>query len=218
MFKLRVFMFGVALLAWAATVHADPLERRSRVELRVGFWNLGRDRVVTRVGPMGTEMTAGNGNIVGGLAYGYWVKEDLSVQISFSVVGAEWRSSVSSMNVSQYTAAVLPILFGVRYYLPKSTLKKAARPYLTAGAGPYIGGETGSEVSGRVVQSTRTTGSFGGHVGGGLDVQVSRHFMLGVDAGYNFMKDFSEPVGGRENYNGFELGVGISFLFGGGIE
>jgi hypothetical protein len=30
------------------------------------------------------------------------------------------------------------------------------------------------------------------------------------------MSDFSQPVGGHYNYNGFELGVGVSWLFGGG--
>ncbi len=32
------------------------------------------------------------------------------------------------------------------------------------------------------------------------------------------MADFSQPVGGHKNYNGLELGVGVSWLFGGGGE
>jgi hypothetical protein len=63
---------------------------------------------------------------------------------------------------------------------------------------------------------TLTVVSPGGHVGGGLDIQFHRDFMLGVRGGYNFMSDFSQPLAGRDNFSGFEMGVEISWVFGQG--
>ena len=56
--------------------------------------------------------------------------------------------------------------------------------------------------------------TFGGYLGGGLDIQVGRHLMLGIQAGYNTMLDFSEPVGYEDNYSGVEFSAGFSVLFG----
>jgi hypothetical protein len=41
---------------------------------------------------------------------------------------------------------------------------------------------------------------------------------IGVNAGYNWMADFSRPIGGRDNYSGFQVAVGIGFLFGKGYS
>ena len=37
-----------------------------------------------------------------------------------------------------------------------------------------------------------------------------------MDAGYNWMADFDQPVGGRRNYSGFGMSVGLGVLFGRG--
>ena len=58
--------------------------------------------------------------------------------------------------------------------------------------------------------------AFGGQVGGGLDVQISRLIMLGGRVGFNFQTDFSSPIGGRDNYNGVDAGISLSFLLGKG--
>ena len=62
----------------------------------------------------------------------------------------------------------------------------------------------------------QTKGTIGGHLGGGVDVHLGRHWTLGVSAGYNWMADFSEPIGARDNYSGFGASVGLGFLFGKG--
>ena len=64
----------------------------------------------------------------------------------------------------------------------------------------------------------RTVTAFGGQVGGGLDVQISRLIMLGGRVGFNFQTDFSSPIGGRDNYNGVEAGISLSFLLGKGTQ
>jgi hypothetical protein len=39
---------------------------------------------------------------------------------------------------------------------------------------------------------------------------------MGVSAGYRWMSDFSQPIGPRDNYSGFELTLNFGWLFGAG--
>ena len=55
-------------------------------------------------------------------------------------------------------------------------------------------------------------------MGLGLDVPVSRWFMVGVEGGYNVMKDFSRAISGKRNYSGFNVMLGFSWTFGKGVE
>jgi hypothetical protein len=61
--------------------------------------------------------------------------------------------------------------------------------------------------------STFTT-AIGGQVGGGLDAQINRWFMIGGKLGYNFMSDLSGPAG--LNFNGWEAGIELGWVFGKG--
>lgn len=91
------------------------------------------------------------------------------------------------------------------------------RPYVAAAVGPYLGIESYEEIDAggnSTVQRTKTLGSFGGYLGGGLDIQFGRHLMFGVQAGYNAMVDFPETLKHGDNYSGFELSAGFSVLFG----
>jgi hypothetical protein len=56
----------------------------------------------------------------------------------------------------------------------------------------------------------------GGHLRAGADFHLARSFAIGVDGGYNWMADFSEPVGLNDNYSGFGLGVNFGWLWGKG--
>jgi hypothetical protein len=76
-------------------------------------------------------------------------------------------------------------------------------------AGSFVGA-SGAQMG------ARTEATIGGHVGGGVDFHLARWFSVGVNAGYNWMADFSEPVGTRDNYSGPELGVSFGWLFGHG--
>ena len=49
--------------------------------------------------------------------------------------------------------------------------------------------------------------------GGGFDVHVSRSVSPGVNAGYNIMQNFSEPVGLRDNFNGPQVGISLGCVF-----
>lgn len=219
------------VVAWSATAQAGALEKRSRLELRFGLWNLTQATNVLESGSVQT--TAGSSGMVGSFTYAYWLRENLAVNLTVGVLAAETTSHVGPQRVLQRTAGVIPVLLGVRYYPSESTLKTPFRPYLAVAAGPFVGFESKNDIawdtdlasqyifqpgqqtaSGSGVQGSRYTTTFGAHLGGGVDIQLSRHFMLGANVGYNFMAGFSDPLGGRDNYSGPELAIGLSFLFG----
>jgi len=202
------------------------LEKRSRLELRAAWWQQKDDiRQSLIVGPNNVETSIDNGGVSGSLSYAYWMRENLSVYFTVGAMPMEVDSRVQSIPsslhapvVSQNTVMILPLLFGVRYYLSGQNAEAGFRPYVAAAVGPYIGHETKSEVGVQVLQESRTTTVPGGRLGAGIDMQLSRYFMLGVDAGYNLLAEYSEPLGGRNDYSGAEFGFGISWLFGKGIE
>ena len=211
---LRItIILGLMLFAWTAEVRADQLKRHSQIGLKIGAQthgerNMHSDRHFI-------ENSAGSGDMLVGLAYVRWMQKNLAVTFNLSLITSEALNGVGGpVIVSNKAFSVSSILLGARYYLPESTLKSSVRPYFAAGIGPYIGNIAKNEVDIWIVNSSKTLTAFGGHVGGGVDIQLNSRFMIGLNAGLNLMTDFSEQVGGRHNYSGFEVGLGIGFLFG----
>jgi outer membrane protein W len=201
-------LFG-AVDALATDDAPGSLAQRHRVEFRMGYWDSGYRQSVSRDTPA-TESSQVE-NLVGAFSYSYWAQEQLATHVTMRVLVAEATSSARFSYVSdEYYVVVTSATFGARFY--PTTYLSPLRPYVTVGVGPYIGIEDSKECDTRMVKTTEVLGTFGGHVGVGFDIQMGRHFMLGVNAGYNLMVDFQEPLGGEKNFNGVEFGAGISLL------
>jgi hypothetical protein len=112
--------------------------------------------------------------------------------------------------------AMFPV--GVRWYpLAARRPSDPVKPFVASGIGPVLGGTAGHTVTGSTVRSVAgSTATVGGHVRGGADFHLGRSFSLGVDGGYNWMADFNEPVGVKNNYSSFSFGIGLGWLFGRG--
>lgn len=67
-----------------------------------------------------------------------------------------------------------------------------------------------------MVTGAHTTATVGGFVRAGSDFHVARSFAIGVEGGYNWTADFSQPVGISDNYSGFNLSPGFGWRFGRG--
>ena len=93
---------------------------------------------------------------------------------------------------------------------------QALKPFLAVSLGPVIGASSGSFVGKTISTGEEVHATIGGFFGGGFDVHVSRSFSLGVNAGYNVMPNFSEPVGLRDNFNGSQVGISLGWIFGKG--
>lgn len=169
------------------------LERRHRIQAHFGYVQSG-PTAPANFGSVRTE------NVTGGALYGWWATERVMISI-----GANGLASDVSANVSN----VANILLGARYYFPESSLRGSLRPYVGVAAGPYIASVVGSFVV--------TEAAAGGRVGLGLDVPVTRWFILGVEGGYNLVIDFSTAIAGRKNYSGFQVTLGFGLTFGKGV-
>ncbi len=205
---------GMSAAASGPDVAHSSLTGRHRLEFRVGYWDSGRQPKL----PLYTysEDKTRVEDLVGAFSYSYWSYDQLAADITFRGLVAEAISIESVSGGTESAVVIASAMFGVRFY-PMPSARMPLRPYLAAGIGPYLGVESLEEIDqhgDRTVNTTKTLGSFGGFLGGGLDIQMGRHLMLGIGVGYNLMADFQETLGFDDNYSGFEVSTGLSFLFG----
>ena len=186
---------------------------RNRLDLRLGMWRIASSP------PAGT-VVAGSSTVdlLGSLQYTRFLREDLALTVGASVLPGSSGTTISSEGVFAGDRTVVSVPLGLCWNPMHGDLQgRAVKPYLALGLGPVIGSGNGASVSARGVYAGNLTEvTVGGHVGGGVDVHVSRAFSLGLSAGYNWMADFADPVGGRSNYGGFELTLNVGWLFGAG--
>lgn len=210
-----LLFLGLALAADPPSpLDAQSLAGRSRIELRMGVGF--KSNAGTTASPDGTTTEVQASGLLGSIGYSRWFDDRLAVVLSVGLLAADAESTAGASGVVNRSAAVVPILVGVRYYFPESSFTTAWRPFVSAEAGPVIGSESRSEVGAVVVNESVTGGAFDARLGAGVDIQLSRTFMLGLTGGYHFMTDFTEPIAGEVNHSGPDAGLSISVLFGGG--
>ena len=212
--------------------------KRSRIELRGGYWNpIGRS---TTSADGLAQQSVGSGfvqqsaeNVMGSIAYIYQLKENLALMVRWTMLIAESDQNVGVLGISQDAVMVMPLLFGVRYYWPLAP--SPFRPYAVASAGPYFLQDTYQKVgigqddreddeeddeeddreyTGLLVQGGKAQATIGTYVGGGVDFAIGRYLMLGASAGYHLIANFAEPIRGRKNFSGPELSISLSLLWG----
>ncbi len=216
--------------------------KRSRIELRGGYWNPGGDSTTNTGGLV--RQSVGSGllrqsveNLMGSIAYTYQLNENLALMVRWAGLIAEIEQNVGVLSTSQSVVIVMPLLFGVRYYWPLAP--SPFRPYVVASAGSYFlqdvwqddsgiwqydreeeddDDEDDDEDRGQLVQEIRAQASLGTYIGGGVDFAIGRYFMLGASAGYHLIANFAEPIRSRKNFSGPELSISLSLLWGKDVE
>jgi len=206
--------FFLLTLAWTSSTAAQSLEKRHQIELRIGGWSKATD-TRTSVGAGDLTTTVASTGFVGGLAYGHWLREELALRISASLLAASSDAELSGTTVATNVAAVVPVLVGVRYYFPKTTYGGQFRPFAGAGVGSFVGSQASTQIGTSVVNESRTETVLGGEIETGVGIVLDRYVLATVAAAYDLMTDLSEPVGGSRNYSGPQITIGISLLLGG---
>jgi hypothetical protein len=189
------------------------LSGRSRFELGFGWWSAGPDAHYTDGDLVSSHVE--NWDVIVNIGYARWLREDLAVGLTLTALGGE---VVTGIGTEVYTESMglASIMVNGRKYFPKSTLQSEMRPYFTLGIGTLIGSVTKNQIGPGVDTTVGTMGAIGGQFGAGIDMQVTRFFMLDTRVAYNLVSDFKEPFAGRTNYSGFEFMVGFNFLWGKG--
>jgi hypothetical protein len=182
---------------------------RNRIALKWGMWNTPGNDVAAGVGAT---------DLFGGIEYARYVREDLSIALSFSGLSGIVGTATSSEGVFAGTAEVGTVQVLARWNpIAKGREQDAIKPFIALGVGPVIGSSVGTfSGHGTRVAGVNDQATIGGHVGGGADFHLARWFSLGVSGGYNWMADFSTPVGAHSNYSGAEFGMTFGWLFGRG--
>jgi hypothetical protein len=186
------------------------LKGRSALELNIGSWR-GEEMPETPPVAQGSiSLVAETNYFTGGLGYSYWLKEQLSLTFTISLLSAKANTDITIPNVTQQVSTVIPVLLGIRLYIPKPDSSYNIRPFISIAVGPYFGSESANTT---LSQQAHTEATVGGRLGLGVDFFLGGHFKLGVNVGYHFVTNFENTIGARKNYNGSELSIGAGYIF-----
>jgi uncharacterized caspase-like protein len=193
-----------------------PLVGRHRIELTIGWHSAGLEDSDGQTGTVSASTSTAN--LLLGLGYSRWIREDLSVGLAVQFRQGEVEMDLGTP-LSTQTQQLVSFSVDARKYLPRSALRKPYRPFILVGLGSLVGGKSTTETGINGVHVVNTTlGAFGAELGGGVDFMLGRRFMLGTKLSYNLLTDFPEPLAGKTNYSGASFGVSMSWLFGRGFE
>jgi hypothetical protein len=198
----------IILTAFISTAQDITLKGRSAIELTIGLW--GGAGVSNDIFNTDVKSEAKTSGFTGGLGYSYWLREYLSLTVTAGLLSAQASSTVSVSNVTQQSSAVIPLLLGIRFYLPNPEPGDDIRPYLSAAIGTYLGSETKNSV---LSQEAHRETAFGGRIGAGIDFLLGSHFKLGAQTGYHLMSDFKTTIGARKNFNGADFSLTAGYIF-----
>lgn len=213
----KIIIASAAIMLLTSTVFSTSLEKRHGLSLSFGIWSQTTS-VRTEIGTGGVETSVGKDGMLAAIGYTHWLQENMAMTFDLKVQALDVSNNVDLISSETESSVVSSMLLGFKYYFLKSTLASSARPFIKLGTGPYIGEQSKESASMVVLIEERTEIAIGGHAGIGVDIVTGRHFMLGVNTGYNFMSDFSQPINGSKNYSGPEFGFSFSWLFGKGVE
>lgn len=187
------------------------LKHRTQLELRLG----ARDDTHDDWGDYTSALWQyDHDDLVVSLGLNHWVDETTAFNLTVKGLAGEYDDNyVHLPGVYDAEFGVVPVFVGFRKYLSQPGSWSSVRPYLALSGGPVFGRERIEILAQDIYAVTRTETAMGAYFGAGIDILVSRHFMVGVNGGYNWLSDFDEPIGGRVNYSAAEFGVGFGLVF-----
>ncbi len=182
--------------------------------LQVNLGVLGQASTTNQVTFSGIITESSATDFSGSVSYTYWFERDWAVHASVGFLDADVKTSVGGGRTLTESAAVVPILLGLRYYPSAVAPSSGMRPYLAGAVGPYVGWQSRDRVGLGITTEYRSETAVGAYAGAGIDWFVSHLFKIGLNGGYHFVTDFDRPIGAEENYSGAEFSLTVGFIFG----
>jgi hypothetical protein len=209
-------LFPAIALAQQPSAQPNSHLRGGRHGIEIGANIVGQTSTAgVQIG--GTTVSTDAGSGVGGtLVYSYWVTDQIAFQVSASAIDAQATVDISGGTITNQSADVAPLLFGVKVQPFSLHSTDALRPFVSIGAGAFIGNSDKVVVGTTTIVQSRSETVLGGRVAAGVDLLLGRRFTLDVGAGYRLASDFSQPIGGDVNYSGAEFSVLFGILLGRG--
>ncbi len=143
-----------------------------------------------------------------------WTSENSA--LTFSVGASEINTDIyyDDYGILNTKSTLVPIFFGTRMYMTDRNGIMPIKPYIALAGGPVLGVNNYIDDGEFVYFEDDVFLTFGGYIGGGVDVMFGQQTTIGLQAGYNFYADFDRIIGDRQNFSGAELGISVGFLFG----
>lgn len=217
-FRLLVLLLIVFALIYS-NANSRHLIGKSRIEFAGGMW-LDEDSPSVRVSYDRWDDHFNAEGSVGSITFSTWQNENMAMTISFSALDYR-ETDYFDITGSYYTekSMVNSLLLGFRLYPGQTSRYNSWHPFVSFEGGPYFAFSNEQKIDrdtyyfSRDLHHEQTV--IGMRVGGGVDIELSRFFMVGMNAGYNFMPDFSQPLNEDINYSGGDIRFSLSLLFGG---
>jgi hypothetical protein len=193
-----------------AEVMSYAVTSRNRFDVRFGAWSHGADHQVVIDG-------VDSSNVLGGIRYTRYFRENLAATFSIEAGGGQAGTFVTGNGVYDGVSGIVSIPVGIRWNpLTYGRQDDGIKPYLAFSAGPVFGNNVADRPRRDGWGNVQTSATIGGFVGGGVDFHAGRTFVIGVDAGYNWMGDFSVPISGSDNYSGPSVSISLGCMWGRG--
>ena len=217
--KLVIYtILALVLLGLAAnSTQARNLMGKTRIELAGGFWG-DRNNTEAEYFVGYHDPHVGSDGSIGSLTLSHWNSPHSAFTISYSILDYEESDRFFYPSDFHYRQSIVQsVTLGMRFYAP-TRYYSTWHPFLSAEVGPYIGYSRTEEFGPYpydLLVRTHTETQPGLRLGGGVDIELGRHFLVGMNGGYNFVREFDRPINGRTDYSGADFRFSLSFVFGG---
>lgn len=193
---------------------SKSLRGKHGIELSIGLISEMSSTTEVSAGGVSTKSEA-NG-LIGSIGYTYWFEDDWAINVSAGVVDADATVSAGGSGTFVESAAVVPILFGVKYQPSRLIDSDVVSPYVSASVGPYLGFASNVWTGTTTSVEARSETALGLRLAIGADLSLSRLFRLGIGGGYHFVTDFENRIGPEKNHSSPEFSISFGIVFGKG--
>jgi len=220
MLKGNLIITLLLLLSLTSTAQISPdetlnnsnqLRANNNIEVRIGL--MTKFTTENNISLRGVAVRSSNKGLLGAVSYTRWLKDDLALTIFCGVLNVNADVLVAVGSVRTQSATIIPFLFGVKYEPFELNSSDKVRTYITMLIGPVFGDATNVIINNSVTTQSISETAFGSFLGVGVDISISRLFMLGMRGGYYFVTDFKERVGFEKNYSSPEISASLGILF-----
>lgn len=214
--KMLIVVMGslILLISVAMDANSNSLSNRSGIEIGFGFRDYKGYQNQYNVYDILDHSSIEN--MTFSFGFNHWINERTAFNLSVSVIDVENRTAIDEIGLYDYNYAVVPIMAGFRFYMSHANDQSDFRPFISMGMGPVIRSSNYDYAGYHAYDNTYTETVFGVKIGGGVDVIMGKHMILGFEGSYNHYSDFDNQIGFDNVYNGPEFGIRFGFVFGGG--
>jgi outer membrane protein W len=147
--------------------------------------------------PESDDLDGFSRDVAGEISLGHYFNDFFALELGAGYFQTDRESEVSDLNIAESDIWAIPVTLSARFVIPLYGVK----PYVMGGVGfYYVKAETEVPALGISLDDSDTT--WGYHVGAGINFNITRNILLGVEAKYIWAEAEFQA-------NGFNLDVDL---------